>query len=496
MNLFIDNDKTPLHYDYYETTIYKNQYQFTFDNGGFLKIPYVNNKSVTHPNLTFSGTNSSKILQSKMIYVFSIENCKTFEDLFIVDESTGNTNTDNMKLHSIVTQDDAFAKEFEYHIFARKENIVGVLVIEHTAITNGGGEPFYLFFLLRKSAYNSTPETSFYDNIKNSMYEQIEKSVKTHLSVEYNDEEIENFLDNHDFKGNGIDNIIHQQYESSFNISLNHEIDRSNTIPIKDYVINKNKTAILIKNPVLKVYMDIPARSLENERELENPKKESLTSIQEGFKMKCSDKSSIIKSPSNTVETYFSIFFFVVSTVLFLMWIPFALQVKEIIKGMKQEGLNKTENIKVLNNILLLILFSLFSIIFVGKVLYENNNNHQMYITKIIRVFYYLYITLYCLAFLIFLILTIYSINSNTDVQKYLSFATLFSRFIKKIPASIVIMLIVSSIVFSILFINSNNKSGSTILFCVTSSIIFFYLYIVNITAVETSPLLPKEGGE
>jgi hypothetical protein len=59
------NETQKLEYDYYDTTIYSNQYNKTLAKGGYVQLPFVNSKSVLTPNLTY-GNKKYKISE---IYV-------------------------------------------------------------------------------------------------------------------------------------------------------------------------------------------------------------------------------------------------------------------------------------------------------------------------------------------------------------------------------------------------------------------------------------------
>lgn len=54
-------------YDYYNTKIYKNQYEKSISNGGYVKIPFVHLSGITDPNLTYLPTQSN--YATKNIYI-------------------------------------------------------------------------------------------------------------------------------------------------------------------------------------------------------------------------------------------------------------------------------------------------------------------------------------------------------------------------------------------------------------------------------------------
>lgn len=65
------NQETPdnqlIHYHYYNTKLYKNQYEKTIKNGGYIKIPFINARSTTNPNLIYNPTQTK--YATKTIYI-------------------------------------------------------------------------------------------------------------------------------------------------------------------------------------------------------------------------------------------------------------------------------------------------------------------------------------------------------------------------------------------------------------------------------------------
>ena len=60
-----------LFFNYYETNIYKNQCEKTFQNGGYIKIPFQNNRSLTEPNLIITDENTTVTYKTENIYIFN-----------------------------------------------------------------------------------------------------------------------------------------------------------------------------------------------------------------------------------------------------------------------------------------------------------------------------------------------------------------------------------------------------------------------------------------
>jgi hypothetical protein len=112
-----------LFFNYYETNIYKTQYEKTFQNGGYIKIPFKNNRGLTEPNLIISDQNTKVTYRTENIYIFNN-----------IHKIEGKLKSKNKILPE--SNDD------EEGTFAN-----GELVIEHVPITNGR-EKVYTVFLL------------------------------------------------------------------------------------------------------------------------------------------------------------------------------------------------------------------------------------------------------------------------------------------------------------------------------------------------------------
>jgi hypothetical protein len=84
------NETKKLEYDYYDTTIYSNQYNKTLVNGGYVQLPFVNSKSVLNPNLTYANKKYkiSEIYVLKKTHV--IEDANYDGELIIVHTPTTN----------------------------------------------------------------------------------------------------------------------------------------------------------------------------------------------------------------------------------------------------------------------------------------------------------------------------------------------------------------------------------------------------------------------
>ena len=79
-----------IHYNYYQITIYKNHYEKTFDNGGYIKIPYPSQSN--QPNIITSFFEDGYI--TKKLYIIkkihSIENVEHDAELMVEHESITN----------------------------------------------------------------------------------------------------------------------------------------------------------------------------------------------------------------------------------------------------------------------------------------------------------------------------------------------------------------------------------------------------------------------
>lgn len=121
-------------YDYYDTTVYMNQYEKDINNG-YIKITYKNSKSIIQPNLILPNNDKYKI-----------ENIYIFKKNIIID---------NINFH-------------------------GELIIEHTPLTNSE-KKVYVCILL-KTQSNVDEETDIDKLIKKSFLNNIVINFNNHLT--------------------------------------------------------------------------------------------------------------------------------------------------------------------------------------------------------------------------------------------------------------------------------------------------------------------------
>ena len=127
-----EDQKNKLVYDYYNTKIYKNQYEKSIDNGGYVKAPFVHLKGISDPHLSYLPTQSN--YATKNIYIMK-------------------------KRHGFPGDHD------------------GELIIEHTPVTNSVFSVYTCFLLKTKSGIG---EETVIDKIMN-------KSFDPYLEVRLND---------------------------------------------------------------------------------------------------------------------------------------------------------------------------------------------------------------------------------------------------------------------------------------------------------------------
>jgi hypothetical protein len=120
-----------LYYDYYETIIHKNQFEKTFQNGGYIKVPFINNRGLTEPNIIISDENSSTKYRSENIYITH----NVHKIPFYLNKSKYDV------LPILNEEDDT--------VFSN-----GELIIEHIPITNTD-KKIYTVFLLKTMSDSS-----------------------------------------------------------------------------------------------------------------------------------------------------------------------------------------------------------------------------------------------------------------------------------------------------------------------------------------------------
>lgn len=119
----VNNDNEQIQYNYYTTKLYKNQYEKTLENGGYIKIPFVNANSISNPNFIYSPTQTK--YTTKKIYIIK-------------------------KTHS-------FPGEYD-----------GELIIEHSPVTNSD-TPIYTCILLKTK--EGVDEETVIDKIMNQSFD-------------------------------------------------------------------------------------------------------------------------------------------------------------------------------------------------------------------------------------------------------------------------------------------------------------------------------------
>ena len=238
-------EEISLFYDYYNTPIYTNQYEKTFQNGGYIKIPFQNNKSLSEPNLIVTNGNMNIKYKTENIYIFN-------------------------NIHKI----PEFSKSSKFKILPENENddtpykklADGELVIEHTPLTNGSKKVYTVFLLktIQKNDFENTP----IDSIINFSTLHFEES----LNLGSGDASAKNVnLSSTSFSQNSFsptlrsDENVNLPSQSTANwssstlcteespnilksFSLNNILN-SNTIP--NCITNKEQTVFIFKTPLL-----------------------------------------------------------------------------------------------------------------------------------------------------------------------------------------------------------------------------------------------------
>ena len=122
-NTLNNDNNEQIQYNYYTTKLYKNQYEKTLENGGYIKIPFVNANSISNPNFIYTPTQSK--YTTKNIYIIK-------------------------KAHS-------FPGDYD-----------GELIIEHSPVTNSDS-PIYTCILLKTK--EGVDEETVIDKIMNQSFD-------------------------------------------------------------------------------------------------------------------------------------------------------------------------------------------------------------------------------------------------------------------------------------------------------------------------------------
>jgi hypothetical protein len=148
-----------LYYDYYETIIHKNQFEKTFQNGGYIKVPFINNRSLTEPNIIISDENSSIKYRSENIYI-----------THNVHKIPFYSNKSKYDVLPILNEEDD----------TRFSN--GELIIEHTPLTNTDKKIYTVFLLKTRGCSKNSGRSEAKENSKdndNMIDKLIKKSFNT-----------------------------------------------------------------------------------------------------------------------------------------------------------------------------------------------------------------------------------------------------------------------------------------------------------------------------
>jgi len=218
MNFYSNNQ---IVYDYYNTNVYKNQYQSTFQNGGYLQSPFIHPKGISHPPLSIIQNGKKIEYQTEKISLFSTYKCQSIEDVIPKKESG---------LLDSILSDASFMKYLEKYGLKRKE-IHSWLVIQHEPITNSVSNLYVVFLLETKS--NSDDSVILPD----SLDQWIIQSENSESNMMW----MTNFMNS-----------------ASVSININDYLTGySNHIGEKQYHMCENENVVFIKKPVLCSFIPI-----------------------------------------------------------------------------------------------------------------------------------------------------------------------------------------------------------------------------------------------
>jgi hypothetical protein len=237
-------EEISLYYNYYDTSIYNNQYEKTFQNGGYIKIPFQNNKSLTEPNLIISNGNTSIKYKTENIYIFN-----NIHKIPLFYKSSK---------YKVLPPDDE-NEEPQTNSFAD-----GELVIEHTPLTNGT-QKVYTVFLLK----TSTDSLTMVDELIMPSQATANLSYPTPTS----------------------EKLLSQSTSNSLLSTLrtDEKVKLVNTISLNDILnkdgeaksmTNKNQTVFIFKKPILYTSFDFHSSTLCSE---ENSFSSTLRSDEKEF---------------------------------------------------------------------------------------------------------------------------------------------------------------------------------------------------------------------
>ena len=195
-------EEISLYYNYYNTPIYKSQFEKTFANGGYIKIPFQSNKGLTEPNLIITNGNTNIKYKTENLYLFN-----NIHKIPLISKKNKN---------KILPEN-----EEDQEVFAD-----GELVIEHISLTNEFQKVYTVFLL----SYSAAVEENGSLN-KNP----IDLLIKSSLSMK-KEEEV-----------------------SSLNsLSLNHLLNIESSAKC---ISNNERTVFIFKTPILTTSFDFLAET-------------------------------------------------------------------------------------------------------------------------------------------------------------------------------------------------------------------------------------------
>jgi len=214
MNFYSNNQ---ILYNYYNTTVYKNQYQSTFQNGGYIQSTFIHPKGISHPPLSIIQNGKKTDYQTDKISLFSTNNCQTIQDV-IPKKETG-------LLDSI---DASFAKYLEKYGLNRQE-IHSWLVIQHLPITNTTSNLYVILLLQTNSA----------SGIAGVLPDSLDQWILQSQNMESNRTWMSHFMNS-----------------GSVSININDYLaGYSNEMTETQYHICENNNVVLIKKPILSSFI-------------------------------------------------------------------------------------------------------------------------------------------------------------------------------------------------------------------------------------------------
>lgn len=210
-------EEISLYYNYYNTPIYKSQFEKTFANGGYIKIPFQSNKGLTEPNLIITNGNTNIKYKTENLYLFN-----NIHKIPLVSKKNKN---------KILPEN-----EEDQEVFAD-----GELVIEHISLTNEFQKVYTVFLL----SYSAAVEENGSLN-KNP----IDLLIKSSLSMKKEEDVL-----------------------SLNSLSLNHLLNIESSAKC---VSNNERTVFIFKTPILTTSFDFLA---ETPQEVEGSSPELLFPI-------------------------------------------------------------------------------------------------------------------------------------------------------------------------------------------------------------------------